>query len=381
MVNYVISFEYAIKGGRMEKKYKVAVYAIAKNEEKFVDRWYNSMKEADLIYVLDTGSSDKTLELLQERGVLVKRLVIDPWRFDVARNEALKMVDEDIDICVSTDLDEVFLPGWREKLENTWNDDMTRVRYTYNWRLENEKPLVSFLYDKIHSRNDYEWIYPVHEVIKCKREEVYGVNEEIILNHYPDVTKSRDGYLKLLELSVKENPVDDRNWHYLGREYMYQKRWEECIETLKKHLLLDSATWLDERASSMRYIGRSYFNLGKMDEAREWYTKAINEAPYLRDGYVEMAIFSYQMEDYLDVINNLILAKTINKHEKTYINEVFSWDYTIDNLLSVCFYNLGLYDEALFFIDKAIKIDKNNQMLHDNREIIYKVSLRDSRII
>lgn len=359
--------------GKMEKKYKVAVYAISKNEEKFVDRWYNSMKEADKIYVLDTGSSDKTVELLQERGVLVKRLVIDPWRFDVARNEALKMVDEDIDICVSTDLDEVFLPGWREKLDNIWNDKMTRVRYTYNWRLENEKPLVSFLYDKIHSRDNYKWIYPVHEVLKCSNEEVYGIDEEIILNHYPDVSKSRDGYLKLLELSVKENPMDDRNWHYLGREYMYQKRWEECIETLKKHLLLENATWLDERAASMRYIGRSYFNLGKMDEAREWYMRAINEAPYLRDGYVEMAIFSYHMEDYLAVINNLILAKTIKEHEKTYINEIFSWDYTIDNLLSVSFYNLGLYEEALFFIDKAIKVDKNNQMLQDNREIIYRV--------
>lgn len=357
----------------MEKKYKVAVYAISKNEEKFVDRWYNSMKEADKIYVLDTGSSDKTVELLQERGVLVKRLVIDPWRFDVARNEALKMVDEDIDICVSTDLDEVFLPGWREKLDNIWNDKMTRVRYTYNWRLENEKPLVSFLYDKIHSRDNYKWIYPVHEVLKCSSEEVYGIDEEIILNHYPDVSKSRDGYLKLLELSVKENPMDDRNWHYLGREYMYQKRWEECIETLKKHLLLENATWLDERAASMRYIGRSYFNLGKMDEAREWYMRAINEAPYLRDGYVEMAIFSYHMEDYLAVINNLILAKTIKEHEKTYINEMFSWDYTIDNLLSVSFYNLGLYEEALFFIDKAIMVDKNNQMLQDNREIIYRV--------
>lgn len=41
-------------------QYKVCVYAISKNEEKFVDRWVNSMKEADAIYVLDTGSDDQT---------------------------------------------------------------------------------------------------------------------------------------------------------------------------------------------------------------------------------------------------------------------------------------------------------------------------------
>ena len=40
---------------------KICVYAISKNEEKFVKRWTESMKEADEIYVLDTGSTDKTV--------------------------------------------------------------------------------------------------------------------------------------------------------------------------------------------------------------------------------------------------------------------------------------------------------------------------------
>ena len=45
-------------------KYKIAVYAIAKNEEKNVLEWYESMKEADEIVVLDTGSTDNTINLL-----------------------------------------------------------------------------------------------------------------------------------------------------------------------------------------------------------------------------------------------------------------------------------------------------------------------------
>ena len=53
-------------------KYKVCVYAIALNESKFVDRWVDSMQEADQIYVLDTGSIDDTVEKLQKRGVNVK---------------------------------------------------------------------------------------------------------------------------------------------------------------------------------------------------------------------------------------------------------------------------------------------------------------------
>jgi len=46
-------------------KYKVVVYAICKNEEKFANRWFESMKEADEIVVLDTGSTDKTVEILK----------------------------------------------------------------------------------------------------------------------------------------------------------------------------------------------------------------------------------------------------------------------------------------------------------------------------
>ena len=113
-------------------KYKVIVYAISKNEEKFVERWVNSMNEADKIYVLDTGSTDQTVEKLKELGVIVKTKTFNPWRFDVARNFSLDMLPLDTDICVCTDLDEVFEPGWRKKLEEAWKKDTTRAKYNYN---------------------------------------------------------------------------------------------------------------------------------------------------------------------------------------------------------------------------------------------------------
>ena len=96
---------------------KICVYAISKNEEKYVSRWVKSMKEADEIYVLDTGSTDNTVNKLQELGVNVTQKIITPWRFDIARNESLNLVPKNTDICVCTDLDEVFEPGWRKKLE------------------------------------------------------------------------------------------------------------------------------------------------------------------------------------------------------------------------------------------------------------------------
>ena len=356
-------------------KYKVCVYAICKNEEKFVSRWYESMKEADEIYVLDTGSTDNTVEELKKRGVNVSVEIIDPWRFDVARNKAMSMICDDADICICTDLDEVYTEGWRNKIEEVWTKDTNRLRHIYNWKLENGKPIVTFYYEKTHSRHGYKWIHPVHEVLKYELEnEKIVISDEVILNHYPDDLKSRESYLPLLELSVSEEPLNDRNMHYLGREYMYYGRWNDCIDTLIKHLNLKSAVWKDERCASMRFIGRSYMNMERYEEAEIWFKKAIKEAPYLRDPYVEMGILKYHQKNWMEVIKYLTLALKIKSHEKTYINETFSWDYTIDNLLSVSYYNLGIYDISLYYIDRALKDNPSVELLISNREIIYNKS-------
>lgn len=97
-----------------------------------------------------------------------------------------------------------------------------------------------------------EWVHPVHEVLSWTGEGRPGpvvVADGVQLDHRPDPTKSRAQYLPLLELSVAENPEDDRNVHYLGREYLYKGRWDDCIRTLKSHLAMPRATWRDERAA------------------------------------------------------------------------------------------------------------------------------------
>lgn len=352
-------------------KYKVCVYAICLNEEKFVDRWYESMREADEIFVLDTGSTDNTVQLLKNKGVKVTTKKIIPWRFDVARNESLKLVPMDCDICVCTDLDEVLEKGWRDELEKSWNDNTTRLRYIYNWSLDdNNKPVISFYYEKIHKRIGYSWYHPVHEILKYEGDEVFSVTDTIILNHYPDKTKSRSSYLPLLEMSVKEDPEDDRNMHYLGREYMYYGKYNEAIDTLIKHLNLESAKWKDERCASMRFIGRCYRKLKRYDEAKMWLKKAIDEAPYLRDPYMEIALLYYILKDYDQVIYYVNLALNIKSHIKSYINEPFSFSYTPYDLLSISYYNKGEIEASKTFLLKALEIEPNDERLNNNLKII-----------
>ena len=170
---------------------KVCVYAIARNEEQFVDRWMASMQEADCVCVLDTGSADRTAEKLADRGAVVRQEDVSPWRFDAARNRSMKLVPPDTDICVCTDLDEVFRLGWRKLLENAWEPGTEQLRYTYIWSFgPRGTPGTTFLQEKIHAPGVFRWHHPVHEVLRRtdgQRTWKTAVCPEIVLEHHPDL--------------------------------------------------------------------------------------------------------------------------------------------------------------------------------------------------
>ena len=143
------------------------MYAIAKNEAAFVDRFMDAMSEADWVCVLDTGSTDGTAEQLRARGAIVEQKVIDPWRFDTARNESMKLIPAEADICCCVDLDEQFRSGWRAALEAAWQPDTTRARYRYTWSFNPDgSEGCVFWPEKIHKNGVYHWTHPVHEVLE-----------------------------------------------------------------------------------------------------------------------------------------------------------------------------------------------------------------------
>jgi tetratricopeptide (TPR) repeat protein len=352
----------------------VAVYAICKNEAKFVDRWVQSMSEADIIVALDTGSSDDTVEQLKQHGVYVAEKTIEPWRFDTARNLALDLVPDEADICVSTDLDEVFQPGWRAKLEAAWKPGtgQARYRYTWNFRPDGTEGVV-FWQTKIHARHGYRWIHPVHEILQWIGEGAPGpivTTSGVQLDHHADPKKSRAQYLSLLELAAKEDPDDDRCAHYLGREYMFHRRWDDCIQTLMHHLCMPKATWPDERAASMRYIALSYLQKGDRPKAQNWYLKAIAEAPYLREAYVDLAAMLYEDERWDGVLFFTECALAIENRPMSYICEEKAWGSLPNDLRSIAYFRTGRPKLARDEAEKALAIDPENIRLRANVEFL-----------
>lgn len=357
-------------------KYKVCVYAISKNEGKFVERWMKSMSEADIVVVTDTGSTDDTVEKLKANGAVVYEEVIDPWRFDTARNLSLSHVPEDVDIAICTDMDEVFNPGWREKLEECWVPDATMGNYIFNWLMNSDgSPNSMMVGFKVHKRDSYTWHCPIHEYPRYigKTPEKKIFIEGMVLNHFPDKTKTRGSYLPLLEMAVKEDPESDRMRYYLGREYMYSGRYEDCIRTLKEHLNMKTAFWKEERSASMRWIAKSYFNLGNKEESYNWYMLAIAELPTMRDAYVEFAQTAYHYEDWETVFYMTHRALLIKEKSMQYINSGYSWDFTPDDLAAIACYRLGLYQRSYEHAKIALEFDPDNERLKNNLVLIEKM--------
>jgi len=357
----------------------IYVYAICKNEEQFARRWMNSMQEADGVYVLDTGSSDETPRILSSLGAHVCCETVSPWRFDSARNRSLALLPEDADLCVCTDLDECFHPGWRKAMEEALDEGVQQLSYRYTWSfLQDGAEGHVFWQEKAHRRQGFEWTGAVHEVLRYTGSApfVRRFAEGVQLDHFPDPKKSRGQYLPLLELAVSEDPHNDRNMHYLGREYMFKEQWEKAIETLEKHLALPSSLWADERCASMRFLARCHSALGHREEAERWLLRACAEAPHLREPWMDAANHFYVKQNWDAVVFFSRQALGISQRGRTYITEPESWGALPYDLCSLGLYYTGQYASALQMAQKALELSPEDSRIQENLRFMHSALCR-----
>ena len=349
----------------MTKDWKVCVYAICKNEMKFLDKWLESMSEADYVVVLDTGSTDGSYEYLQsdERCTRVERKIFDPWRFDTARNESMKLVPEDTDIYVCTDPDELFDPGWCKVLKDGWVEGADRGFYTYAWNHDpSGGPMNVFRYDKIHTK-DYHWKYPVHEVLwpneKSINEQLgveYG--ERIYLHHWQDLSKNRKNYLDILKIAVEENPGDCHIFHLYSREYILQGQNETARRLFLKLILMkniDDPMYHEVKLDSFLMLSELAYVKGELDEAIYWCKQFILADETYRGPYLKIASV-YNKCGMFDQAENLIRVMDEKAvHHYSWVEKSADWSYGRELVLCETEVGLEKYDVALKFINTCLE--------------------------
>lgn len=355
---------------------KIAVYAIAKNEEKFVEKWYQAHKEADYLVVSDTGSTDSTRELCKKFGIMVFDVTVKPFRFDDARNISLSLVPGDADICISMDMDEVLTPGWRKAIEEQWGNS-NRGRFFFAWsHLPDGKPAGTFWNEKIHSRNGFRWMHPVHELLVSDRIEERWVNfRGFEGHHWPDVSKPRSHYLDLLQLGIQENPTYARHHRYLGKEWMSKNQPKEAIGSFQRFLELSHPAHIAERYACIRLIAQCYLNQGDLGKAQEWCLRGISEAPKHREPWVEWAFLNNRLKDWPTSYAAAIKALATTEPSNPFICDLECWGSRPHDLAGIAAFRMGLWEIAVAQGEKAVAKSPNDQRLADNL-VLYQKTLK-----
>jgi glycosyltransferase involved in cell wall biosynthesis len=344
---------------------KVGIYTPCKNEIKHVEPWYDSCKDADVICVTDTGSTDGSREKLLELGVKVVDMRILPWRFDDAFNFAMSALPDDIDVCIRLDLDERLQPGWREGLEKSWTKETTRLRYPYVWNWNADgTPGRQWYCDRIHARKGYRWMGATHEGLCSRLPEIQTFTDDVKIYQYPDA-KDKKGDLDLLIESCREWPHDARMRAYLAREYMYQNQYEKSVATYKEFL---GMSWDKiER-------GQALCNLSIVDNKnREFWLKMANiELPTHREPLVNLAQYYYEKQDWTNCYKYAKAALDITVHPMDYTCTPEAWSWQPYDLAGIAAWNLGLFDECYKNSKKALERLPGDPRLQANFDLVSK---------
>jgi tetratricopeptide (TPR) repeat protein len=339
---------------------KIAVYAIALNEQKFVKRFCDSAKTADLIIIGDTGSSDDTVKLAKECGALVVPICISPWRFDKARDAVLSLIPKEIDVCVSLDLDEVLEEGWRDEVERLWTPTTTRLRYKFDVGVNGV-----FFGEKIHSRHGYFWKWACHEWLQAdpRLQEEVVTTERLLARHLPDESKSRGQYLPLLEVATKEDKNDHRSVFYYARELYFNFRWQDAIEAFNRYLDIPSATWDVERCYAYRTIGKCLESLGVDPTIQlELATKQGN----FREPYVDLAYWHYKKSNWSECYIYAKKAISMTERAFTHCDDPVAWTERPFDIASIGAWHLGMKEEAIEYCKKALEFNPEDIRLLNN---------------
>jgi GT2 family glycosyltransferase/glycosyltransferase involved in cell wall biosynthesis len=241
----------AISNAQSKSAPRLTICLIAKNEEKFLGQCLASVRGlASQIIVVDTGSTDRTVEIAREHGAEIHSFA---WcdDFSAARNEALKHATGDW--ILNLDADEELLPEHRETiLREIQVTEVMAYRLpiidkgrenegcSYVPRLYRNAPGLFFV-GRVH-----EQIFSSVEV-RCRQ---WGLENRLgtaaLLHHgyTKEMVASREKIarnLRLLELAIQELPGEPNLLMSLGLELVRSGRLEDGLQRYREAMKLLSA--------------------------------------------------------------------------------------------------------------------------------------------
>jgi len=265
------------------EKMEVTLYAIAKNEEKNVERFIEISKKFSHTVVVDTGSTDNTVQLLKDAGIEVYEHSQSREEFDFAkaRNQALSYVKTDwaFSLDLNEDLDEFFPDGL-----DVIAGEFTAFRHErYNKIGDKEPTLSNETHIRFHRTKNYTWVGAVHENLVFLPTEEY-LNEstvdttiKITKNIHNTVDKELF-YLSICEREFEKNPTSVYYLWFIFKHYFEVKNIEKTIELGQEYLNLSKAYFDTSRIDVFIMTSIALINTKDIQRASNYAFHALSEA-------------------------------------------------------------------------------------------------------
>lgn len=215
--------------------YSTALTAIVRNEAATITRMLDSVRPyVDRMLVLDTGSTDNTVELARQAGADVHSF---EWcdDFAAARNAILDVSSADWNLIL--DADDVLIAGGPQllALKSMAPDFVGQVKIQNIFGEKNEQMDVVWVSRLLPKAVRYKGIIheqPIHALRVLRL--------DLILRHdgyTQDKLKAKEGRnMALLKTALEHNPADAYLWFQLGQEAQVRQHFDDAEQAFDRAL-------------------------------------------------------------------------------------------------------------------------------------------------
>lgn len=268
---------------------RISLCMIVRDEETRLSRCLAAAQSvADEICIVDTGSTDRTVDIAREFGAQVLEI---PWTgdFAAARNASLAMASGEWILVL--DADEVLVdPALaRDELHAFMANEPRRVGRLLQENVDQEGERSCVAISRFFHAGDYAFEGRIHEQLVPGREGAEDLrrNTRVRLEHGGYALSASDHQAKLernthlLLEAVEANPDDGYLWFQLGRTRAQAGDHATALEALEQAMARcpDEAPWapslFETGCYSLRALGRSEQALALISEVEEtWIDRA-----------------------------------------------------------------------------------------------------------
>jgi len=248
----------------------ITLYAICKNEEKNVNKFIENSKKFYDTVVIDTGSTDNTVELLRDAGITVYEYPqsVEKFDFSVARNTALSHVDTEWALSLDFNEDiENFNPKDLEKYIDESN--CTALMHRRFDVIDDGERESNEIHVRLHKTKNYQWVGAVHEIpyfIESAEQEEKRIKVDFIIKK--KVNRSIDKevfYLSIYERELKKDPDNIRYHWFCFLFYLNSGNNEKTLEYAFNYLTGSQAYFDSHRIYVFMILSQLIFEEKKQD--------------------------------------------------------------------------------------------------------------------